>query len=214
MNKENNKTEIIESLKDLISVCKRLNCQFQIFGSLIPAALKGEFHRELGDIDCFIDGNFKEVVARELEKMGYKKSFQKDEDISSPLFFIGFRTENFLKDKKKISLFYVSFRKDYMEIPLRFGLSFRVPYDLLNREYKFYGEEFMGLIPEAALFNVALVGDSIKREIDFDVLFPLCNLENVQKMKKRNTFFWLNKRVPLISKLLASRINKLLPQKK
>lgn len=214
MDKENNKAEInpgiIESLEDLISICKNLNCQFRIFGSLILAALKGEFYRRVGDIDCFIDNKFKKAIIGELEKKGYKKLAGKDEDIPLLLYFIGFRTTNFIKDSNKISLLLVSFKEKYMEIPLRFGLSFRVPYDLINKNYKFYDKEFKGLIPEAALFNLTFVKDKIKRKIDVNILLPFCNYDIIQKIKNTDTFFWFGKRVPLISAILASRVNKVL----
>lgn len=212
MDKENHNkinTEILKLLEDIISICKNLNCQFRIFGSLIPAAAKGKFYRKIGDIDCFIDNRFKKVVASKLEKKGYIKSTQRDDDIPSPMYLIGFRTENFIKNDKKLSLFFVSFEENYMKIPLKFGLSFRVHYNLINKNYKFYGKEFKGLTPEAALFNLPLTADETKRKIDFNVLSPLCNLKAIQKIRKNtDTFFWFNKRLPLISKILASKIDK------
>ena len=214
MNKKTKKTKIdlkmLESLEDLLSICKKLNCQFRIFGSLIYAAVKGNFYRKIGDIDCFIDNRFKEKITNELEKRGYKSFLQKDEDIPSLLFFLGFRTENFIKDDIKLSLFYVSFDKKYMEIPLRFGLSFRVPYGLIDKNYKFYGKEFKGLIPEAALFVLPLVKDKTKRKKDIDALLPFCNPGIIQKIRDVDTFFWFGKRAPLISAILASRIDKIL----
>jgi len=213
MDRENNTAEInpeiIESLEDLISVCKKLNCQFRIFGSLIYAAVKGDFYRQIGDIDCFIGSKFRKDIISELEKMGYTTSIQKDEDIPPPLYFIGFKTENFLKNNKKISLLYALFKENYMEIPLKFGFSFRVPYNLINKNYKFYGNEFQGLTPEAVLFILPFVQDKTKRENDLNVLLPFCDLNIIKKMKNTDTFFWFGKRVPLISSILASKIDKL-----
>jgi len=202
---------IIESLEDLISICKNLNCQFRVFGSLIPAALKGEFYRKVGDVDCFIDNAFGRAVSNELGKKGYKKLTGKDEDVPPFLHCLGLRTKNFIKDNDKLSLLFVSFKEKYMEIPLKSGLSFRTPYHLINRDYKFYGKEFKGLIPEAALFNVLFFQDKTKRKIDFDVLFSFCNFDTIRKLKDTDTFFWFNKRIPLISRILASRIDKFLP---
>jgi len=213
MAKENNQTEsleIIKSLEDLISICQKINCQFRIFGSLVIAALKGDFYRKIGDIDCCVNNKFKKELGDELEKKGYLKLARKDEDIPWPLYFIGFKTENFLKDGNKISLLFVSFKEDYLEIPLRFGFSFRVPYNLISKTYQFYGKEFKGLIPEAALFNLTFLKDKLKRETDFKVLFLFCNLDIIQKIKKSDTFFWFGKRVPLISAILASRTDKIL----
>jgi len=212
MDKENNRDEInleiIKSLGNLLFICKKLNCQFRIFGSLIYAAARGDFYRKIGDIDCFIDKKLKKAIISELEKKRYIKLARKDEDIPLPLYFIGFKTESFIKDNKKISLLFVSFKKKYMEIPLRFGLSFRVPYDLINKNYKFYGKEFEGLVPEAALFNLSFVRDKTTRKIDFDTLFPFCSLDTIRKLKNTDTFFWFNKRIPLVSSFLSSKINK------
>jgi len=213
MDKGNNEPEInrkiIDSLEDLIFICRELNCQFRIFGSLIPAALKGEFYREIGDIDCFIGKEFKEDIADRFKKIGYIKSTKRDEDIPTFLYFLGFRTETFIKDNNKLSLLFVSFKEEYMEISLRFGLSFRTPYNLINKTYKFFGKEFKGSIPEAALFLFPFAKDKTKRRIDFDALFPFCNPNAIQKIKNTNTFFWFGKRLPLISKILASKIDKL-----
>ncbi|KPJ57357.1 hypothetical protein AMJ49_02065 [Parcubacteria bacterium DG_74_2] len=202
MNKENNKTEpnleIIKSLEDLIFICKKLNCRFRIFGSLIYAALKGKFYREIGDIDCFIDNNFKKVIVEELKKKGYARLAIRDEDIPLFLYFIGFRTENFIKNHNKLSLFFVLFKKEYMEIPLKFGLSFRTPYNLINKNYRFYGKGFIGLIPEAAFFNLFFLKDKIKRNIDANILLSFCDFDIIKKIKNTDTFFWFNKRIPLI----------------
>jgi len=216
MDKETNtqiNLEIIESLENLISICKNLNCQFRIFGSLIPAALKGEFYRKIGDIDCFIDSKFKKDIENGLEKRGYLKSTKRDDDIPPFLYFLGFRTENFIKGSNKISLLFVSFKENYIEIPLRFSFSLRTSYNLINKNYNFYGKEFKGLIPEATLFILPFVKDEIKRRVDFNILFPFCNSDTIRKIKSTDTFYWFGKRLPLISKILASKIDKLLPKR-
>jgi len=201
----------MKSLEDLTSVCGTLNCQFRVFGSLIPAALKGEFYREVGDVDCFVDSKFKKEVAGELEKKEYVKSNKRDEDIPLHLYWLGVRTENFRKNNQKISVLFVSFKEKHLEMSLILGLSFRIPYDLVDKDYEFYGKEFKGLTPEAALFTLSFVKDETKREIDRENLLPFCDSNTIKTIKNTDTFFWLGKRVPLISGILAAQINKLSP---
>lgn len=201
---------MIKSLEDLISVCKELNCQFRIFGSLIYAALKGNFYRRIGDIDCFIEIRFRERITSELKKKNHIKSNEKDEDIPSLLYFLGFRTESFIKGNIKISLMYSVFRENFIEIPIRFGLSYRIPYNLINQKYNLYGKEFKGLTPEAALCPLLFVREKTKRKTDLQVLLPFCNQKIVEEIKDTDTFFWIGKRIPFISAILSLKINRFL----
>lgn len=208
--RENN-LKIRESLADLILISQKLDCFIRIFGSVVYVALRGEFYRKIGDIDSFVDFKFKEDIAVGLEKKGYVRLTVRDDNIPRILHFLGFRPVNFVKDSVKLSLFFVFRDESYAEIPLRFGLSFRIPRNLISRNYKIDGLEFYGLSPEAALFTLPFVRDKTKRKIDFDVLFPFCRQDIMEKIKNSDTLFLFGRRIPLISRILAWQIKRLLP---
>ncbi|OGY22302.1 MAG: hypothetical protein A2126_03945 [Candidatus Woykebacteria bacterium GWB1_45_5] len=208
----NNQTNrrIVESLEDLISVCKELNCQFRIFGSLIYAAMKEEFYREIGDVDCFIEIRLRKNIIEEFEKRGYARSTKKDEDIPAHLHLLGFNAENFIKENAKISLLYADFKENFIDVPLKFGLSYRIPYSLINRNYELAGKEFKSLTPEAALCALPFVRDEVKKRTDLNILLPFCNQGILREIKNTDTFFWFGKRIPFVSAILAAKIDKFL----
>lgn len=208
----NNQTSrrIVESLGDLISVCKELSCQFRIFGSLIYATMKGDFYREIGDIDCFVEIKLRENIIEEFGKRGYTRSTKKDEDIPAHLHLLGFNAENFIKENAKISLLYANFEENFIDVPLKFGLSYRIPYNLINRNYELAGKEFKSLTPEAALCALLFVRDKVKKTTDLNIVLPFCNQRFFREIKNTDTFFWFGKRIPFVSAILASKIDKFL----
>lgn len=66
-----NSDQVSKSLKLFNSILNKHKIKHVYFGLIIPAAINGSLHRNLGDFDIFIDVKKNDLFIRELKKNGY-----------------------------------------------------------------------------------------------------------------------------------------------
>jgi hypothetical protein len=69
-----NDQQIKKTLEELIQILKELDARYCILGSVVTAAINGQLHRRLGDVDFILDKNKKDEVFKKLETLGYKRA--------------------------------------------------------------------------------------------------------------------------------------------
>ena len=69
-----NSEEVNKTLKEVVSILERNKVDYRFLGSVVTAAIFGNLHRRLGDLDLLVDEEKKEVVRKELEKLGFKRA--------------------------------------------------------------------------------------------------------------------------------------------
>jgi len=73
MNEYNSKV-VISTLQQLIKILETHRMRYRFLGSLIVAAINGELHRNLGDLDMIIDSKDRDILYNVLKKLGYKQA--------------------------------------------------------------------------------------------------------------------------------------------
>src|SRR3989344_1257944 len=68
---EFNTAVVNKTLNILVSILEKNNIQYRFLGSIVFAALNGRLHRNIGDLDLLVDLSGKDILFKELKKLGY-----------------------------------------------------------------------------------------------------------------------------------------------
>lgn len=68
---EFNSDVVTSTLRLLVDILKAQVIEYRLLGSVVIAAINGKLHRDLGDLDLMIDTGKKDILDRELRKLGY-----------------------------------------------------------------------------------------------------------------------------------------------
>lgn len=68
-----NETRVINTLEALLKILNKNDVEYRLLGSVVTSAMNKGVHRKLGDIDLLIDKDKKDIVFRNLKKIGYKQ---------------------------------------------------------------------------------------------------------------------------------------------
>lgn len=71
---EFNSDKVITTLSQIVKILYTHKIEYRFLGSVVIAAINGELHRNLGDLDLIIDSNKKSIIHEELKKLGYKQA--------------------------------------------------------------------------------------------------------------------------------------------
>jgi len=71
MMSEFNSEVVKETLKEVVRILETHNIEYRFLGSVVMASINGGLHRNLGDLDLIVDGGKKNILYKELEKLGY-----------------------------------------------------------------------------------------------------------------------------------------------
>lgn len=159
---------IIDGLKD-IDHLRKLGITHNVSGSLIPAAIKGSFYREIGDIDLIVSSQDLEEIESVMADVGYESQ------LIEPPGRLGSKWIELNRGTTSISL--ISGERDEeggLRTPLEKGLSLYNPRCTLEPTiYILHGQEFVGIPPEAAYLALELftqIDPDPKRLKDIDIL--------------------------------------------
>lgn len=148
---EFNSDVVISTLWQLVKILDYNNIEYRFLGSVVIAAINGQLHRNLGDLDFIIDSKGKDIVYAELKKLGYKpakgmfrfaRKFLSLEQFDHPsLLGVGY--------------FYGTWKADgsFVMGNKRTGLSIEA-FALKKTKYSIHGVEFFGTPPQAAAAGV------------------------------------------------------------
>ncbi len=68
---EFNSQIVIPTLKQVVKILETNNIEYRFLGSVVVAAINGEQHRDLGDLDLVIDRKGKDILYSKLTEIGY-----------------------------------------------------------------------------------------------------------------------------------------------
>lgn len=77
MDKKNenvNVEQVMRTLRVVLDILEKQNVEYRVLGSAVFAAMYGQVHRKIGDIDLLIDKEKQDLFFSELERLGYVRA--------------------------------------------------------------------------------------------------------------------------------------------
>ncbi len=65
---------VITTLQQVLKILDDKHIEYRFFGSVVVAAMNGELHRKLDDLDLIIDSKGKKYLYAHLTQLGYKRA--------------------------------------------------------------------------------------------------------------------------------------------
>lgn len=160
---ESNTERLKNSLKALQDVFKGLE-DYRVLGSVLVAALNGQPHRELHDIDLLIDKRVYPAVEARFKELGFRK-------VTKPA--LAFEWDEYEKPEHLTFGFLLkgNFKQDYFEYePSNF---FRLRIDnayLQPTEYELYGYKIRGIPLRSVYEGIKAASFNTKRTVDLNLV--------------------------------------------
>lgn len=182
---------ILEALHDL-RVLDEKNISYLVVGSLICAAAKGRYYRQINDADLICELKDEERIKEIFGKIGYAASYQR------PKRHLGFYWLDLIdkKDKRKvISIIFGSFdNKGGWRLALDLGFSLYLPALAVQpTKYCLKGIDFAGFPLESVYISLTtfpLIYDNPKRKGDLESLKGKVDTKLVDKIYDEKAGFW------------------------
>lgn len=199
---EFNSNAVIPTLRQLVKILEDHQINYRLLGSVLIAAINGKLHRDLGDLDLMIDSGKKDILNKELKKLGYTQALG--------ILFKFARKYLFLETLEHPSLlsvgyFYGRWQSDGSFVMGGEKVNISVDaYALEKTIYNLHGIIFIGVAKRAAATRIKFSRFSPKREKELMVLEE----KNIQQFP--NTFIHISifgKRVDCIYHLFSNLQN-------
>jgi hypothetical protein len=164
---EFNKEVVISTLKQLVEILKRNNIEYRFLGSVVIAAINGELHRNLGDLDLIIDAKGKDILFKELTKLGY---YQAGGMFSFARKYLALET---LEHSRLLGIgyFYGTWQNDKTFLMGNKNVNVLIETQgLLETKYSLYGLNFVGIPQRVAATGVKASETNPKRKRERQLL--------------------------------------------
>ena len=164
---EYNQEQVLSTLNKVIAILDKYAIEYRFLGSVVTAAINGELHRKLGDLDLIVDVSGKDALYQELIKLGYfrargmfsfaRKYMELETLEHSSLLGVGF----FYGKWRPNGSFLLGNQKIYVTIENR---------ALTKTKYNLYGVNFFGLPEEAIATGIKTSENNPKRKKELILL--------------------------------------------
>lgn len=155
------------TLQQLVKILDNNNIEYRFLGSVVIAAINGQLHRNLGDLDFIIDSKRKDIVYTELKKLGYKPAKGMFTFARKYLSLEQFDHDTFLG----VGYFYGAWQTDgsFVMGNKKTGLSIEA-LALKKTKYSIHGVEFFGIPPEVVAAGIKESETNPKRKKELIIL--------------------------------------------
>lgn len=164
---EFNSDIVTSTLQQVVKILDNNKIEYRFLGSVVIAAINGQLHRNLGDLDFIVDSKGKDILYNELKQLGYRpapgmfnfarkylslEQFDHTNLLGVGYFYGKWQTDgSFIMGNKKNRLYVEGFA-------------------LKKTKYSIHGVEFWGIPPEAAATGVKESETNPKRKKELLIL--------------------------------------------
>lgn len=164
MVQENQKEEIVNSLKTITTLLKKCNANYRILGSILIVAYSNKIFRHIVDVDILLDRKSKDYLFKELENEGFEIKKR------NWLNFSWFEAHK----PNHLGLTFLligDFEKDFFRYKVSKSLELRINSDYLKpTKYSFGGANFVGIPIQSAIAGIKQSFLNPKRKLDKEIL--------------------------------------------
>ena len=164
---EFNSEVVISTLQPVLKILESYKIKYRFLGSVVAAAINGQLHRNLGDLDLIIDSKGRDILYSELKALGYEQAggmfafarryLSLDQIIHPTLLDIGFFCGTWQADGS------------FLIGNERLGLRIEA-YAIKETKYSLHGLEFIGIPPRTAATGINASKTNPKRQRELVIL--------------------------------------------